>query len=314
LSLAAAFATYFLSWPTLFLAFFMLTEPFTLPPTKKQQAVYGGFVGLLSNTSLLQGIVAMSPELALVIGNLAVYPYRLRRKLFLKLISKREIAKDTYEFIFSKPENFKFEAGQYLEWMLPHEKPDSRGTRRYFTIASSPTESVVRLALKFVENGSSYKKTLSNLNPGDTIIASQLAGDFTLPKQPTKLGFIAGGIGVTPFSSHLSYLADINQSLDIKLFYCVNKTEDLAYFDEFKEIAEKINLEVIPVVAKEAVKYPYEHGFVTKEVLDSRCQDYAERHWYLSGPPPMVDTYTNLLAGAGVPKKHITKDFFPGLA
>ena len=40
------------------------------------------------------------------------------------------------------------------------------------------------------------------MKPGDVIYGSQLAGDFTLPKDPDeKLAFIAGGIGVTPFRS-----------------------------------------------------------------------------------------------------------------
>jgi len=72
--------------------------------------------------------------------------------------------------------------------MLPHKQVDSRGPRRYFTIASSPTESVVRLALKVVPagsdmRGSSYKQALLQLDEGQEIIVSQLAGDFTLPKR-----------------------------------------------------------------------------------------------------------------------------------
>jgi len=42
---------------------------------------------------------------------------------------------------------------------------------------------------------------------GSKIVASQLAGEFNLPKDKNrKLVFIAGGIGITPFRSILKIL------------------------------------------------------------------------------------------------------------
>lgn len=319
----SSFQLYFLSWPTLFLAFFMLTEPFTMPATKKAQAWYGAVVGALANTTIFLFVpeiheslafFAMSPELALVLGNIAVYPWRLRQKLFLKFQSRREIADGTYEFVFSKPKGFNFIAGQYLEWMLPHQA-DSRGERRYFTIASSPTEEVVRLALKVVDKGSTYKKELMTLEPGENIICSQLSGDFLLPKDTSKkLGFIAGGIGVTPFSSHLQYMADSGSMFDTALLYCANTAQELAYYEDFKRLSASLPLSLIPIISKEVVEPPMEKGYVTKELLETRVPDYAQRYWYLSGPPPMVNAYDALLQKSGVPARQITKDFFPGMA
>ena len=313
-----AFATwegFWLSGPSVFLAAFMLTEPFTMPPTKNTQRWYGAIVGFLSQTTLLSPVLKMSPELALILGNAYAYLFRIRRKLFLTLISKKEIAEDIWEFTFQKPAGFTFEAGQYLEWMLPHKQSDSRGERRYFTIASSPTEDVIRLAFKYVAGGSSYKNALLNLEPGQQIIASQLAGDFLLPKDRSqKLGFIAGGIGVTPFSSHVSFMRDAGRSHDIKLFYCVNNSAELAFSDQFSNAPNSHTFELIPVVAKESASYPAEEGFVTKDMLKKRVPDYRDRHWYLSGPPPMVNAYDALLRECGVKGVQITKDFFPGLA
>jgi ferredoxin-NADP reductase/Na+-translocating ferredoxin:NAD+ oxidoreductase RnfD subunit len=312
--------TYFFSFPTLFLAFFMLTEPFTTPPKSHHQVWYGALVGALSSTIIFAPVVSMTPELALVIGNAFAYTFRIRRKLFLQLISKRLIATDTWEFTFSKPDGFSFEAGQYVEWMLPHQPKDSRGTRRYFTIASAPTESVIRLALKVVPTdsdmrGSTYKAALMQLDHGQEIIVSQLAGDFTLPKSTEiKLGFIAGGIGATPFSSHLSWMQDSGKQYDTRLYYCANTVAELAYKDEFDSMSQHMPVIAIPVIAKEAVQTPYESGFVTAEMLARRTPDYKQRTWYISGPPGMVNAYKNLLKESGVPHKQIKTDFFPGLA
>jgi ferredoxin-NADP reductase len=310
---ADALRTFFLSWPTLFLAFYMLTEPFTMPAEKGPQFLYGGLVGFLSNTTMFMGIVSVSPELALVVANIVMLPSRLRQKLFLKLEEKRLVAKDTYEFVFKKPVGFSFKPGQYLEWMLPHQNPDSKGVRRYFTIASSPTEDKVRVAMKITEEASSYKEMIKTLDVDHPLIASQLAGDFLLPQSTDgKLGFIAGGIGVTPFRSHVKWMLDSGNSYNTALYYCANLKDEIAYNELWQEAVGKTNLSFIPVVAKEEVSAPFERGYVTAEMLKRRTPDYLERTWYISGPPGMVNTYTKLLKDVGVKGARIKTDYFPG--
>ena len=311
--LTTSIKNFFISWPTLFLAFFMLTEPFTMPAKKDAQFLYGGLVGFLANTSMFSAFVSMSPELALVVGNILMLPSRLRQKLFLTLKSKHHIATDTYEFVFKKPNGFSFIAGQYLEWMLPHEKTDNRGTRRYFTIASSPTEPDVRVAMKITKARSTYKSALEGLDLGQAIIASQLAGDFLLPRDTqTKLGFIAGGIGVTPFRSHVQYMMDSDKKHDTVLYYCSNTQAEIAYQDVFSRAASELEFVFVPVIKDGIVEAPAESGYLTVDILKRRTPDYLERTWYISGPPGMVNAYKKLLRDMGVPHRHIKTDFFPG--
>ena len=312
-AITASFKTFFMSWPTLFLAFFMLTEPFTMPAKKDAQFLYGGMVGFLSNTSMFSGFIHITPEFALVIANIVMLPWRLRTKLFLTLEVKHKIAKDTYEFVFKKPNGFVFEAGQYLEWMIPHTPSDRKGVRRYFTIASSPTEQNVRVAMKITEKTSSYKSVISGLDVNQPLIASQLAGDFVLPKKAdVKLGFIAGGIGVTPFRSHIKYMMDSDKQHDTVLYYCNNTKDEMAYQDIFAKAAQNFQFLLVNVISKESVEAPLESGFLTVEMLKRLTPDYLERAWYISGPPGMVNAYKSLLVVAGVPRKHIKTDFFPG--
>ena len=153
------------------------------------------------------------------------------------------------------------------------------------------------------------------LDEGQEIIVSQLAGDFTLPQDTeAKLGFIAGGIGVTPFSSHIAWMRDSGRTHNTHLYYCANTTPELAYMDEFQALSQQLSLVVIPVIAKEEVIPPFEKGFITTEMLARRTPDYKERIWYISGPPPMVNAYRQLLKQTGVPRAQIKTDFFPGLA
>jgi ferredoxin-NADP reductase len=314
-SMDTALWRYTVTGPALFLACFMLTEPFTTPPTTKQQIGYGALVGALMSTSVFASFVAVSPELALLVGNLVFYPSMLKQKLYLKFKEKRELASETYEYDFEVPHGLFWKPGQYLEWMLPHETVDNRGSRRYFTIASAPEEGVVKLALRVVPaGGSSYKAALQEMKPGDALIASQRAGDFVLPKDPSvQIGMIAGGIGVTPFRAHIGHLLATEGKRDVTLYYCNKRAADIAYQDVFARAREAFGLQVVHVLEQEKVE-GMEHGFVTVEMIKQHTPDYAERTWYLSGPPAMVHAYTKLLRTLKVPSRQIVTDFFPGLA
>lgn len=291
----------FLSWPLIFFGTIMLTEPLTTPPHRKLQIIYGAFVGVFFGSQFEFGPIYSSPELSLVLGNIFSYLISPKEKLFLKLKEKQEIAPNTFEFSFEPKGNFSFIPGQYLEWTLPHKNSDTRGTRRYFTIASSPTEDTLKLGVKLAkEKGSTYKTALKDMNPGDQIVATQLSGDFILPKDPAKkLVFIAGGIGITPFRSIVKYLTDKGEKRDIVLFYAVNDESEMVFGDIFK------NIKMVPVVTPK-------DGFITEEMLKREVPDFKDRIFYLSGPNVMVDSYKSLLRKIGIPRSSVVTDYFPG--
>ena len=168
--------------PILFFTFIMITEPLTTPPSSFLRILYGTLVGFLFAPQIHIGTFYLTPELALLFGNIFSYLVSPKKRLTLKLKRAVQIAPDTAEFIFTPDSKLNFKPGQYLEWTLGHEKVDSRGNRRYFTIASSPTEKELHLGVKFYPNGSSFKKALAFMEDGDKIIASQLSGDFVLPR------------------------------------------------------------------------------------------------------------------------------------
>ncbi len=266
----------FLSWPLIFLGTIMLTEPLSTPPTHKLQIVYGAIVGAL---------FTFGPIPALLIGNIFSYLVSPKQLLMLKLKEKKEIAENIWEFVFSSPEKLKFKAGQYAEWTLPLEAADSRGNRRYFTIASAPDEENIHLGIRVNKDGSSYKKALLAMNIGDSIAISQISGDFTLPEDKTKkLAFIAGGIGVTPFRSMIKS----DPTRDVVLFYLAVNPKAFAYKDIFENTKTIYSDKLDPEVLKE----------------------YKDRMFYISGPNGMVDMYKKTLTDMGV--KDIITDYFPG--
>lgn len=309
---------FFLNSAVLFFGFVMLTEPLTTPPTQNLQMAYGALVGLMFSPYTHFGGYYFTPETALLAGNLFVYLTGPKQKLILKLKEKLAVAAGTYDFVFAGGGNFNFRPGQYLEWTLGQDGPDRRGSRRYFTLASSPTEADMRLGVKFYNPASSFKQTMLNMAPGQKIVASQLAGDFTMPKNPkAKLVFIAGGIGVTPFRSMIKYLIDKNEKRDIVIFYSNKNVRDIAYKDIFDQAKISLGLKVIyTLTEKNSAQEGWfgRVGHIDGNMIKQEVPDYKERTFYLSGPHAMVTAFEKTLKDLGVSNSQIKIDFFPGFA
>ena len=302
------------SWPTIFFAGIMFTEPLTTPPTQKLKITYAILVALLFSTPYNFGVISSSPEMALILANLAFYLYKPKKKLILSLIEKKEIAKDIFEFSFRPNDIVHFKAGQYFEWTLEHSGADNRGERRYFTIASSPTEKDIKIGVKFNPNSSSFKNSLLALKINDGISVGSLDGDFILPQDKNKkLVFIAGGIGVTPFRSMIKYMIDTKEKRSVTLFYSVKSPEEIAYRDIFEQAEKEFDFKVVYIVSENsALDWSGETGYITQEMLKKYVPDYTNRDFYMSGPGAMVDAYKKMVREMGINNKHIHTDYFPG--
>lgn len=300
----------------LFFASVMLIEPLTSPATKKLQILYAVFVAFLYTTPQLRLFgLELAPEAALCIGNIFSYLISPKYRLMLVLKEKIQLTHDTLAFVFGPVGNLKFTPGQYLEWTLQHKNTDTRGNRRYFSLASSPTEATPMIAVKFYERCSSYKKALMSLPIGKTIIVSSLAGDFVMPKDLKKpLVFIAGGVGITPFRSMVKYIIDKKLSVNIVLLFINKTTDDILYKDILEE-AEEFGVKTIHVMTDESrlpLNFSGPHGHLTPKMVKTMIPDYAMRAFYISGPQLMVQNIEKMLLDMKISKSKLKTDFFPG--
>jgi ferredoxin-NADP reductase/Na+-translocating ferredoxin:NAD+ oxidoreductase RnfD subunit len=302
--------------PLFFFAFVMLTEPLTTPPKKSFRIAYAILIGFLFAPDIHVDSLYSTPELALLAGNIFSYLVSPKGKYILKLKEINQIGLDTYNFVFTPNRKAQFQPGQYFEWTLGYKDPDSRGNRRFFTIASSPTENEVQLGAKFYQNPSTYKQAMLKMQSGDTMLISQLGGDFTLPKnKDQKLAFIAGGIGITPFRSMIKYLLDTEDARSVVLFYSNNKVSEIVYKDIFDQAEKQLGLKTVYILtdAKAALAdWQGCIGYINAEMVAEEVPDYLERLFYISGPHAMVLNYENVLLQMGVKKQNIKTDFFPG--
>lgn len=313
---AATLGNALTSTPLVFFATVMLTEPLTTPPTRNLRIAYGALTGLLVAPWMHVGSFYSTPELALLAGNVFAYLVSPKEKLLLTLREKVRVAADVFDFRFTPDRRLSFRPGQYLEWTLDHDRPDARGNRRSFTIASSPTEEDITMGVKFYPNPSNYKRKLLAFQPGDTIVASQLSGEFVLPADPSrKLVFIAGGIGITPFRSMVRFLLDRNERRPIILLYSNRTPADIAYREVFDAAAAKLNIGTVYTLTDAAAAPPGwggRTGRIDAAMIREEVPDFAERLFYVSGTHAMVSGMADVLRRMGVPRSHVIRDFFPG--
>lgn len=298
--------------PLLFLGVFMLSEPLTLPPKRRQQVAVAVVVGVLAGWPIDLGFVTLGQERALLIGNLLALVLAGRAAVRLRVTRRRQITPTATELTFEAPPGLSFEPGQYLELSVPHRRPDARGTRREFSIVSAPSElPELRIAYRGGPAArSTFKRRLAHAEPGETLSATGVWGDFVLPSDPAApVLMVAAGIGVTPFISQLRHLGAVGGRRDVVLVYLVRDVADLPFMDE-------ISASGVPVVLAAPTRpdtLPDGWTWVGDRPLDEAgltrvVPDLPNRRAFVSGSPAAIAQLTPALAAA----RSVTTDAFSG--
>lgn len=291
------------SWPLVFFAGIMLSEPLTLPPQRKQQLAVALLVGVLATLPIHFASITMTPALALVIGNLVAFYLGTRRGVSMRLVSKKKQGPDGYEFVFDAPK-FQYIPGQYAEVTVPHSKADFRGIRRVFSLMGVPGTDQVSIGTRFPKKHSSYKNTLLGLKNGAKVNVVRVAGDFVLPKDSKApiLG-IAGGIGITPFVSFAMNAAH----RDMTILYAPSHADDIAFASELSQYDVRL-----VIVSSQEVKlhegWVHESGRIDDDLIKKYLQ--ADTEVYVSGPPTMVTHAATTARKLGATRVHT--DHFSG--
>lgn len=238
-------------------------------------------------------------------------------KNFQTIFSKKvQMSEDAYSFYFQRPSDLAFQPGQYMRIDIEIPNPDVRGNSRLFTIASSPTKmDHLMITTRIIQ--SSFKKTLFNMTPGTKVSIVAPYGVFILHEEETiPHVFLAGGIGITPFHSMITYAAHKNLNIPITLFTSFQTVEHIVFRDELLEIAKNHSwLKLIETVTKpEESKTPWSGhtGRIDEEFIKENVPDLQNSLFYISGPPAMVDALKEITLKATVPEAHIRTEKFTG--
>ncbi len=219
-------------------------------------------------------------------------------------------AGNIWTFFFKPAKPIQYTAGQYIELTIDHDQPDDRGDHRWFTLSSSPNESLLSITTKFAaKDGSSFKTALKQLVSGTEVVMSDPMGDFVLPKLvQTPLIFVAGGIGITPFHSIFSWLAETHETRPIRFIYGVNNEDEII----FQTTMAKAGVHATIVVSQPTDAWGGERGKITAELVLGLQPPTDDSLIYISGPEAMVMSLAKDLRKSGIERRQIVSDEFTG--
>lgn len=234
------------------------------------------------------------------------------------LRDKRQIAERTYEFVFEKPKNFLFNAGQHIRMTLINPaKTDSKGNSRFLTLANTPQDKDLIVAMRMSD--SAFKKVLGNLRIGEKVNIQILLHSphqsFVIHDDPSvPVVFLIGGIGIVPAYSMIKDAIQRKLPHKIFLFYSNRRPEDAPYLNELKNLAQKHKnfVLVATMTQMEKSKQPWrgENGFIDQAMLSRYVADVTFPIYYIAGLTGMVTAMKKLLAEIGVKEEHIRSEDF----
>lgn len=237
-------------------------------------------------------------------------------KFELTFLRKEKLSKDVYSFYFSrKGLDFDFIPGQYLKLYLPIKNPDARGSSRYFTMSSSPTDlGFLTITTKIIK--SSFKMRLNSLKPGEIVTAFGPIGyfNFDIKNKKPKI-FLAGGIGITPHHTILRYIDNkaLKLSASVTLIVSFSFREEVIFFEELKEMESRnSNIRVVYTLTHDNNMYPeFEKGRINADMIKKYTQ-HKDSEFFIVGSEAFETNMIKLVKSLEVLEANIFTENFPG--
>ena len=232
------------------------------------------------------------------------------------LSGRTEVAEGTMAFYFQKPHDFVFKAGQYIDLTLSgFPSGPSNGLTHTFSIASSPLDEELVVTTRM--RNTAFKRDLSLLPIGTGMRIEGPMGSFTLHNNTARRAvFLAGGIGIAPFLSMLSYATGKKLPHPIVLFYANRRLEDAAFLDALWKL-ERANprFRFVPTLTRmprDNGGWKGKTGHISSEMLSTQLGILRGPIYYIAGPPTMVAGTRRTLSEVGVDEDDIRTEEFPG--
>ena len=234
------------------------------------------------------------------------------REIKARLI-KRIKRTDTVEsFRFILKDKLDFIAGQFMQVIFDEDNRENKEMNKYLSFSSSPTKEYIEFTKRLSE--SRFSEKLKSLKTGNEVLLKAPFGNCVFKEEYKKIGFLIGGIGITPVISIIGYIIDKNLDIDVSLFYS-NRTEtDIAFkaeLDSWQVISKKLKLFYM-VTEVEPRDKNFIYGRINKDLLLEKAPDLKERILFSFGPPKMVEAMSALCLEVGCNKEKIKTESFIG--
>lgn len=231
------------------------------------------------------------------------------RATFIEKI-KRTGTVESFRFRLGKKVDFI--PGQFCEVIFDEAHRGNKELNKYLSMSSSPTKDYIEVTKRI--SPSKFSQKLMGLKPGDEVLLKLPMGTCVFQEAYQRIGFLIGGIGITPVIAIIEYIVDKKLDTDLYLFYSNHTDEDIAFKKELDAWqADHKNIKIYYTVTDCRPKdKTCLYGFIDKDLLEARACDLGERILYIFGPPSMVESMCNLSLELECKKENIKMERFIG--
>ncbi|MBM3247871.1 MAG: FAD-dependent oxidoreductase [Candidatus Omnitrophica bacterium] len=229
-----------------------------------------------------------------------------------KLTGKIQRTPSVVSFRLIPRERIDFAPGQFLQVVFDQDNPNNKDLNKYLSFSASPSKDYIEVTKRISD--SDFSQRLNNFKINDEVLIKAPLGSCVFKDDYKKIGFLIGGIGITPVISIIEYIVEKKLNTDVVLFYS-NRTEDEIAFkaelDGWQE--ENSNIKVIHTVTECQPKDKNcIFGRISKELLLEKDKYIKERILFIFGPPKMVDVMKGLCLETGCKGENLKTESFIG--
>lgn len=224
--------------------------------------------------------------------------HKIMDPLRLRIISIGLITRNVLQIFTVKPHMPEFIPGQAADISI--NKDGWQNEKRPFTFTSLPDDEFLQFTIKTYPQNKGVTNELLSLKRNDELIIHEVFGAIVYKGEGT---FIAGGAGVTPFISIFRYLASTNAMGDNRLIFANKTMDDIILKYELNSLLGRNFINILSDEAKEH----FFHGHINHDFLKEYLTG-LNKHVYLCGPPPMMDSVEKILSDLNFDERLLVKE------
>lgn len=215
-------------------------------------------------------------------------------------------------FRFRSDEKIEFLPGQFLQLIFDQENRSNSNLNKFLSFSSAPGKEYFEVTKRMSK--SEFSDSLAKLKIGDRVLIKAPMGNCVFKDEYTKIGFLVGGIGITPAISILEYIMSKNLDTNVCLVYSNRTEEDIAFKAEIDNWSQQNpNINPVYVVTNCAPKDKNcFFGTIDEKFLKDNICDPKERIFFIFGAPTMVTAMKNICLEIGCIEDMVKVENFIG--
>ena len=205
-----------------------------------------------------------------------------------------------------------FLPGQFLKIIFDAENLNNRDLNKFLSFSSAPQTPYIEVTKRLSQ--SAFSNKLRQLNENTTVSFLAPYGQCVFKEEYQKIGFLIGGIGITPVMAILEYIFFKKLPVDVCLLYSNRREPEIAFKEDIRRLAQgQARWQVCLTVDESPPQSPdIRFGRIDQNLVEEMMPDINERVVFSFGPPGMVKAMRDLCLTMGCRPEHLNTEIFAG--